>query len=138
MPNCGICKASDCHNPQHLEKAYKPEEDAGASKVVNMSKSLTKQMEDFSFAKALNARAASALAKDAQYKEYYTANERPVRHLGELVATKVHIEPVVQAVSKGIDYSSCGNCGIIHKSLVDCPRCTANSKITEVKDWRVR
>ncbi len=141
MSKCNVCDTGDCQNPQHLEKAYKPEESPAGSKVIdNMGKSLSKQMEDHAFSqglsKALNARVAASLAKDEQYKSFRVTAERPIRHLGELGVTKVNVEPVVEAVSKSVTYKSCETCGIVCKSLQDCPRCTSNSKITEAKDWR--
>jgi hypothetical protein len=139
---CKSCKSLNCTNPEHVKvaKAFVPEDDKDLSKVTKqMSKNLISQLEDKeSLHKALTSIAAASLGREqtmAKFRGFVNPDVKAPRHLGEAVARAVHVEPP-PAVFAGSEYGSCNNCGTVIKSLQECPRCTANAKIVEAKDWR--
>lgn len=133
-------KSHSCDDPEHDHKFPTMKE---------MKKNLEAQLDKCSegnmygdqptVEKALKASHAASLGRDARFAVHASSPaHRPIRHLGEVTPTVVHVSPVVETQSDGVIYKSCGGCGIIHKSLVECPRCAVSDSQVEATDWRTR
>lgn len=136
---CSTCKSADCSDPDHVKKAFTPENDGDLSKITQqMSKNLIAQLEGKeSMEKAMNAAAAAGFAKDYnRFKGYANTTERPIRHSGESANVRALVIPPTDTIRKSEESNPCGNCGCMVKQGSKCSKCMEKSKIKEAKGWR--
>lgn len=134
------CKSHSCDDPEHdhqfpdLKKMTK-----------NLEAQLTKCSDSQMYGdkpvveKALRAADASGLGRDARFSvRAASIGSRSIRHAGEATPTTAHVTPVTPTADSVVTYASCGSCGVVHKSIQPCPRCSVADSLTEATDWRMR